>query len=88
MVDPVSYGGSRYRLSYDKYQGASEKTKIRRTRIVTIFLVIVAFLVLGAMIYRYYENSVRRFFSENTGAANTASANFQSYHTIETDLDS
>ncbi len=87
IVDPVAYGGSRYRLSYDKYQGSIEKVKIRRARIVAALLIIVAFFVLGFMIYRYYENSIRRFFSGDSRSANAASANFQSYHSVETDLD-
>ena len=88
IVDPVAYGGSRYRLSYDKYQGGTEKAKIRRARIVAVLLIASAFLVLGLLIFRYYENSIRRLFSDNTRSANTASANFQSYHSVETDFDS
>jgi hypothetical protein len=87
IVDPVAYGGSRYRLSYDKYQGSIEKAKIRRVRIVAVLLITVAFLLFGFMIYRYYENSIRRFFSDNSRSAGAATANFQSYHSVETDLD-
>jgi len=87
-VDPAAYGGSRYRLSYDKYQGAVEKARSKRTEIVAVLVVAVVFFVLGFLIYRYFDRSVRHFFNDNSYSTNTASANFQSYHGVETDMDS
>lgn len=84
-VDHAAYGGSRYRLSYDKYQGAVEKIRSNRTSIAAVCVVTVVLLFLGFLIYRYFDGSFRRYFSGNGDSMGTGTANFQSYHGAVTD---
>lgn len=87
-TDLAAYGGSRYRLSYDKYQGDSKKYTIKRTGVAAVLVIAVVFFLLGFIIYRYYDSSIRRFFSDPDDTSRITTTNFQSYFGADTNTDS
>ncbi len=79
-VDSDAYGGSRYRLFYDRYQGiVTEKIRGKRSRIGLILIAIVVFVLLGLAISRYVSISFDRIVSHREGESDDATVNFQSY---------
>ena len=57
----ASYGGSKYRLSYDKYQNGKVKSKIKGRSLVAAILIIAVFAVVGYFIVKYYINSMEAY---------------------------
>ncbi len=76
------YGGYRYRLSYDEYEGNFTRDKTRRSFKLTSILIGIAvfliFLAVGGFILEYYSKNVSRFLQDSDNSSKSV-ANFQSY---------
>lgn len=74
----ISYGGCRYRLSYDHYENPCRKKKCVRVSSVLLTVCIVAvFFAVGFFILRYYNRNVKNYY--NKTPSNDGVANFQSF---------
>lgn len=85
-----AYGGCRYRLTYDKYEGAASAKEPRKPRRpLSILIAVVVFFVFvasGFFIMRYYDTKVSRIISGSGASAKTV-VNFQSYSDTEANDD-
>ena len=84
-IDSAAYGGSRYRLSYDKLQKKPSETvkKDYTTRIGIVLIVVSVFAAIGLLIVRYYGTSLSQIFSK--GNPSDTSSGFHSYESVSDD---
>lgn len=78
-----SYGGSKYRLSYDHAVNKKNKKKNKAAAVRTFVTVLLAVIILAAVavfVLKYYKDEIRKIYSsETTDEENKdAEANFQS----------
>ena len=76
-----SYGGSKYRLTYDHAEGKNRrnKTKIRLRTVVIIFAMIVLFLVFTYFALKHYKDTVKELYdSGDTDTDEATDADYQS----------
>lgn len=75
----ISYGGCRYRLSYDNYENPCRRRRSVRASSVFLTVGIVAvFVAVGFFILRYYNRNIRSYY-EKTAPDDPVAANFQSF---------
>lgn len=76
----ISYGGCRYRLSYDNYENPCRKKKaaIKPSSVLLTIGIVAVFVAVGFFILRYYNRSVKDFY-EKSPSDDVVAANFQSF---------
>lgn len=76
----ISYGGCRYRLSYDRYENPCRKkrTAIKPSSVLLTIGIVAVFVAVGFFILRYYNRSVKDFY-EKSPSDDVVAANFQSF---------
>lgn len=75
----VSYGGCRYRLSYDHYENpCRRKTTVKASSVLLTVGIVAVFVAVGFFILRYYNRNVRDCYSKTSGD-DAVAANFQSF---------
>ena len=80
----ISYGGCRYRLSYDRYENPCRRKRNLKASSVFLTVGIVAlFVAVGFFILRYYNRNIRDYY-EKTAPDDAAAINFQSFLTPDT----
>ncbi len=78
-----SYGGSKYRLSYDHAVNKKNKKKNKAVAVRTFVTVLLAVIILAAVaifVLKYYEDEIRKIYSSETTDEESkgAEADFQS----------
>lgn len=75
----ISYGGCRYRLSYDRYENPCRKKMAVKVSSVLLTLGLVAvFVALGFLILRYYNSGVTDYYDKSV-SDDAVTASFQSF---------
>lgn len=79
----ISYGGCRYRLSYDRYENpcSKKKTSVKVSSVLLTLGLVAVFVALGFFILRYYNSGVADYYDKRSDDAVTAS--FQSFLPID-----
>jgi len=78
-----SYGGSRFRIDYDRYENphTQKKQPPRPSSILVGLLIFVVFLLLGILINRYYQKGMTENTVEKEDGNTPITAAFQCYFT-------
>ena len=80
----ISYGGCRYRLSYDRYENpCSRKRKLKASSVFLTVGIVALFVAVGFFILRYYNRNIKDYY-EKTAPDDAAAINFQSFLTPDT----